>query len=151
MIYLNTSSLMKIHQVSCLTFWSFLNIVNEKRKSEEKEDFVPFLHENLLWTYFQRQVLPSEVSLYWQRVKSKLLQRQLQSKIIIVTSSSNQRCCEKEKNTRVEDLLKICCMRKCFSCCFFIHHLFSNFASHYNSNLFKSQLTRLFSNVIIFE
>ena len=135
MIYLNTSEVMKNHQVSCLTFWSFLNIVDEKRKSQKRR-ILPFLQETLLKNILQRHVLPGEVTLHWQQ---RFGCWNPGHKIVSISSC---------QVVDVENLLEIC-MRKCFSCCFFMH-LFSIFASHY-SNLFISQLTRLFSNVIIFE
>lgn len=138
------------------TFWSFLNIVNdEKRKSEKRKTLCPFYMKLFLEIFSKKtQVLPRVQYLYIGSAKSRLPQttlakeknqgehhshhHQQQSSLLW-----NRMTMGEEKN-----LLKIC-MRKCFSCCFFMH-LFSILASHY-SNLFISQLTRLFSNVIIFE
>ena len=117
--------------ISCLTFWSFLNIVcNEKLKSEKRKTLCPFYMKLLLEVFWSKQTSAAEGSILilaarkvkvafsdnvWQKSQNP---EQQQPSLFVRKKTGGRNWCKKLKKLlqKIEEIAaknwRNCCMRK---------------------------------------
>ena len=128
----------------------------------EKEDFMPFLHETLVRGIFKQTnkrcrgkylnigCAQSQGCFFRQPLAKKSQNPEQQQPSLFVRKKTGGRNWCKKLKKLLQKIEEIAACAKMFSCCSHSSRLVLSIIVNY-STLFPSQLTRLFSNVIIFE